>query len=119
MTGRAVSWRDPAAADRCTAAVAAVTRDIFTWHRRGVTVRMVEPSGEEGVRLGVSGAITVREAQQLLAGVNADVQKAGAAMKAEDYMAAQPALSGVKERIQRVLALLDQPQPSQSSRRPQ
>jgi hypothetical protein len=59
----------------------------------------------------------VREAQQLLAGVNADVQKAGAAMKAEDYLAAQPALSGIKERIQQVLSLIDQPAGAQSSRR--
>jgi len=48
----------------------------------------------------------LREAQQLLARVNDDVQKAGAAMKAEDYLAAQPALSGIKERIQQVLSLL-------------
>jgi hypothetical protein len=58
----------------------------------------------------------LREAQQLLARVNADVQKAGAAMKAEDYAAAQPALNGIRERIGRVLWLLDQPAQSQSSR---
>ena len=59
----------------------------------------------------------LREAQQLLAAVNDDVQKAGAAMKAEDYASAQPALSGIKERITRVIALLDQSTTSQSSRR--
>src|SRR3954449_8950354 len=59
----------------------------------------------------------LREAQQILARVNADVQKAGAAMTAEDYLAAQPALEGIKERIGRVLYLLDQPGASQSSRR--
>jgi hypothetical protein len=67
MTGPALSWRDPALMDRCTDAVAAITRDIFTWHRKGVTVRMVEPCGNEGVRLGVSGAVAVPEAQKLLA----------------------------------------------------
>jgi hypothetical protein len=60
---------------------------------------------------------TLREAQQLLASVNDDVQKAGAAMKAEDYAAAQPALMGIRERLGRVMYLLEQPQASQSSRR--
>jgi hypothetical protein len=59
-------WQEPSAADRCTAAVAAVTKDIFTWHRRGVTVRMVEPGGHGGVRLGISGLLGVDEAQELL-----------------------------------------------------
>jgi len=61
----------------------------------------------------------LREAQQLLAGVNADVQKAGEAMKAEDYLTAQPALKGVRERIQQVLKLIEPPPASQSSRRTQ
>jgi hypothetical protein len=56
----------------------------------------------------------LREAQQLLARVNADVQKAGAAMKAEDYAGAQSALDGLKERIARITTLLDQPASSQS-----
>jgi len=59
----------------------------------------------------------LREAEQLLARVNADGQKAGAAMKADDYLAAQPALEGIKQRIGRVLYLLDQQGASQSSRR--
>lgn len=58
----------------------------------------------------------LREAQQLLARVNADVQKAGAAMEAEDYLAAQPALDGIKERIQQVSTLLDQRTASQAPR---
>jgi hypothetical protein len=49
----------------------------------------------------------LREAQQLLARVNADVQKAGAAVKDDDYAGAQPALAGVEARITQVLALLD------------
>lgn len=67
MTASTMSWRDPSAVDRCTAAVAAVTRDIFTWHRRGVTVRMVEPGTDGGVLLGVAGVLGVVEAQRLLA----------------------------------------------------
>jgi hypothetical protein len=67
MSGPGRSWREPALVDRCTDAMAAVTRDIFTWHRKGVTVRMVEPCGTEGVRLGVCGAVAVLEAQKLLA----------------------------------------------------
>jgi hypothetical protein len=66
MTATTVPWGEPSAADRCTAAVAAITRDIFSWHRMGVTVRMVEPGTEGGVRLGVSGAIEAVEAQRLL-----------------------------------------------------
>jgi hypothetical protein len=61
----------------------------------------------------------LREAQQLLARVNADVQKAGEAMGAEDYLSVQPALSGIKERIQQVMQLIEQPSASQSSRRAQ
>jgi hypothetical protein len=59
----------------------------------------------------------LREAQQLLAQVNDDVQKAGAAMQAENYAAAQPALIGIKERLAKVIALLDQQPASQTPRR--
>jgi len=48
----------------------------------------------------------LRDAQQALARINGDVQKAGAAMQAEDYMTAQLALSGMKERIDGVIASL-------------
>jgi hypothetical protein len=65
MTGQ-VLQHDASAVDRCTAAVAAVTRDIFTWHRRGVTVRMVEPATGGGVRLGVTGVVGPGEAQRIL-----------------------------------------------------
>jgi hypothetical protein len=50
---------------------------------------------------------TLREAQQALARADDDVQKARAAMKADDYDAAQPVLQGLKERIEKVLAAID------------
>jgi hypothetical protein len=59
----------------------------------------------------------LRDAQQTLARVNEDVQKAGAAMQANDYMAAQPALNGIKDRIEGVIASLDQMTASQSGNR--
>ena len=59
---------------------------------------------------------TLTEAREALARVNAEVQKAGAAMKADDYMAAQPSMAGIKERIEKVIASLDAAM-TQSSRR--
>ncbi len=46
----------------------------------------------------------VRTARQSLAQVNDDVQKAGAAMKGDDYSAALEALTGVKERIAQIIS---------------
>jgi uncharacterized membrane protein YgaE (UPF0421/DUF939 family) len=57
---------------------------------------------------------TLNEIAATIARVNVDVQKAGEAMKAEDYIAAQPAVEGVKERIEKAIAALDaaaNPQP--------
>jgi flagellar hook-basal body complex protein FliE len=51
-----------------------------------------------------------------LATVNERVQKAGAAMKADDYLTARTALQGVKERIEGALKALEAPA-VQSSRR--
>ena len=51
-----------------------------------------------------------------LAAVNEPVQKAGAAMKADDYLAARTALQGVKERIEGAMKALEAPA-VQSSRR--
>jgi hypothetical protein len=60
---------------------------------------------------------TLRDTQQALVQVNSDVQKAGAAMQARDYMGAQPALSGIKQRLEAILASLDKLTTSQSPRR--
>ena len=51
-----------------------------------------------------------------LAAVNERVQKAGAAMKADDYLTARTALQGVKERIEGAMKALEAPA-AQSSRR--
>jgi hypothetical protein len=64
-----------------------------------------------------ANARTIRPARQALAQVNADVQKAGAAMKAEDYGAAQTALNGVREAIQKVIEMLPAAPPPQAARR--
>ena len=67
-TRTGAAWREPTAADRCTASVAAVARDLFTWHRRGVTVRMVEPTQDGGVLLGVDAPVeAIPAVHQLLA----------------------------------------------------
>ena len=58
----------------------------------------------------------VTDARGRLAKVNDDVQKAGEAMKQDDFLAAQPALTGVKQRIEAVIASLDAAMP-QSVRR--
>jgi hypothetical protein len=60
---------------------------------------------------------TLTDARSALAEVNGNVQKAGAAMKADDYMAAQPALTGVRERIEGIVTTLDEAIRAQSSRR--
>jgi hypothetical protein len=59
----------------------------------------------------------VRQAQQEIERVSEDVQKAGAAMKGEDYAAAGTALTGVKDRIRRVIASLEAPTAAQTARR--
>src|SRR5258705_3682906 len=51
-----------------------------------------------------------------LAAVDDRVQKAGEAMKADDYLSARAALQGVRERIQQAMRALEPPA-SQSSRR--
>jgi hypothetical protein len=72
--------------------------------------RMASPEGARNRR-------NRREAQQLLAGVNSDVQKAGAAMKADDYAGVHPALDGIKQRLARIMELLDQPATTQKPQR--
>jgi hypothetical protein len=58
----------------------------------------------------------VADARRDLAQVNERVQKAGAAIAADDYLAAQPALEGVQADIQQIIATLDAAT-AQSSRR--
>ena len=60
---------------------------------------------------------TLADARTALAQVDADVQKAGTAVQANDYLAAQPLVMGVKERIDAVIAALDTAMDAQSSRR--
>jgi len=60
---------------------------------------------------------TVADARRTLTQVHDDLQKAGAAMQRDDYLAAQPMLNGVKDRILAVLATLQTPSTAQSSRR--
>jgi hypothetical protein len=59
----------------------------------------------------------IAEARKRLAQVNDDVQKVGAAMKADDYLVAQPALAGLKQRIEDVMASIDAAAPQSSRRR--
>jgi hypothetical protein len=47
---------------------------------------------------------SLNEIAAAIARINADVQKAGEAMKAEDYISAQPAVEGIKERIEKAIA---------------
>ncbi len=55
--------------------------------------------------------------EQSLATANAAVQKAGAAVKADDYLTAAKALEGVKPRIEKVIAALEVRAPAQTLRR--
>ena len=57
------------------------------------------------------------EAGRVLQQVNADVQKAGEAIEADDYMAAQEAVDGVREQIEGVLKSLDEASRTQPTRR--
>jgi hypothetical protein len=59
---------------------------------------------------------TLTEARRVIAEVNAAVQEAGTAVEANDYLAAQPVLTGVKERIDGVIATIEAAI-AQSSRR--
>lgn len=59
---------------------------------------------------------TLDAARKEMAAVDVSVQKAGAAMRADDYLAARMALQGVKERIAAAMHTLEPPA-SQSSRR--
>ena len=60
---------------------------------------------------------TLRKAGEALAAVEADVQKAGAAMEAGDYLGAQPVLDGLKERIEQAIASAEAAPAAQSAPR--
>ena len=55
--------------------------------------------------------------QEALAVINGEVQKAGEAIRAGDYLEAQPVLAAAKDRIDKVLADLDARPTSQPQRR--
>ena len=59
----------------------------------------------------------VTAARQSLATVNSDVQKAGAAVQAQNFTAAQALLSGAKQRISQVITRLDTAMRGQNARR--
>jgi len=59
----------------------------------------------------------LRGPQDELTAINRDVQKAGEAIQAGDYLAAKPLLDGVKPRIEKVAAELQTRSTSQSARR--
>jgi hypothetical protein len=52
-------------------------------------------------------ARTLRQPSADLASANADVQKAGEAVKADDYLTALMQLEGVKDRIEKALAAIE------------
>ena len=59
----------------------------------------------------------VAEARQSLTAANADLQKANAAVQAQDFSAAQAALAGAKKRISQVITRLDTAMGGQNTRR--
>jgi len=59
----------------------------------------------------------VTGARQSLAAANRDVQKAGAAVQAQDFTAAQALLSGAKQQILQVITRLDAAMRGQNTRR--
>jgi len=59
----------------------------------------------------------VTDARQSLAAANADLQKAGAAVQALDFPAAQAALTSAKKRISQVISRLDGAMRGQNARR--
>lgn len=59
----------------------------------------------------------ITDAQRVLAAASDDVQKAGAAMQAEDYAAAEKGLTGARQRIAQVLNRLDSSLRAQNARR--
>jgi hypothetical protein len=58
----------------------------------------------------------LHDTREALARVNSAVQKAGAAMKADDYLAAEPLLKGVKEQVETAIANLEDARPGRRRR---
>lgn len=59
----------------------------------------------------------LREPGDTIAAANVDVQKAGEAIKADDYLSARTALEGVKERMNTALAAIDEAIAARTRRR--
>jgi len=59
----------------------------------------------------------VTDARQSLAAANSDVQKAGAAVQAQNFAAAQALLSGAKQQISQVITRLDTAMSGKNARR--
>lgn len=62
-------------------------------------------------------ARVLRQPEEDIAAANADVQKTGEAVKADDYLTARSVLEGMKPRIEKALATLDAVLAPPSSRR--
>jgi hypothetical protein len=71
---------------------------------------------EEAEQARVSRQV-VRESRQALTQLNEDVQKADAAMMAEEYARAQPLVDGVETRLNAIIARLDAALKAQSPKR--
>lgn len=71
----------------------------------------------EAARKARASRRALREPTETLAGVNEDLQKAGEAMKAGDYLTARPVLQEIKGRLQKVIVSLDELTTTQNTRR--
>ena len=115
----AIESREQAqAAARVAAETQARLRGDLERSRVEIANLLVQASGRVGTaeKTRVSRRI-VTDARQSLATANADLQKASAAIQAQDFSAAQAALDGAKKRISEVITRLDAAMGGQSTRR--